>query len=297
VKSKVSIVFLVAFLSAVSLCAQTEIQADARYESGSHLSIAALGLSFTIPSGFFGGVPQGSSVMVLADNNNEVTLIVMADQMEEKNVFGEMQKQIPIENNIFIAPMGMVKQEGRRWWGHYSVHGVMQEMKGYGEIRLGDHGIGVGCIVLALPASFDRAKKATEEFFGSLKFSVPKQTQAASSSGINQPWSDYLKGQSLKYYYTQGDFSDTDFIHLCSNGAFTRNKRTSSGGVTGTGTMWGGNQGTWQATGQGDNGTLLLFNQDGTRAEFRIQYGQGKKGTGLYLNGSRYYVEKSTQCH
>jgi hypothetical protein len=297
VKSKVSIVFLAALLFTVSLSAQTEVQADVRYEGGSYLSIPLLGLSFTLPAGFFGGVPQGSSAMVLADNSNEITLIITADKMEEKNVFGEMQKQIPIEGSIYIAPIGMVKKEGRRWWGNYSVYGVPQEMKSYGEIRLGDHGIGVACIVLAFPAAFDRAKKAADEFFVSLKFTAPKETQVAAASGINQPWNEYLKGQSLKYYYTQGDFSDTDFLHLCSNGTFTRNKRTSSGGVTGTGTMWGGNQGTWQASGQGDSGTLILLNQDGTRAEFRIQYGQGKKGTGLYLNGSRYYVEKSTQCH
>ncbi len=271
--------------------------ADVRYEGGTHLSIAALGLSFTLPSGFYGGIPQGSSVMILADNTNEITFIITANEMEAKNVFGEMQKQIPIDGGVYIAPIGMIKNEGNRWWGNYAVHGMPQETKGYGEIRLGEHGIGVGCIVLAFPASFDRAKKAAEEFFASLKFSPPQQTQAASSAGINQPWDQYLKGQSLKFYYTQGDFSDTDFIHLCSNGTFTRNKRTSSGGVTGTGTMWGGSHGTWQASGQGDSGTLILHNQDGTRAEFRIQYGQGNKGTGLYLNGSRYYVEKSTQCY
>lgn len=289
--------FLLPLVFSCSLYAQTEVAADVRYEGGTHLSIAALGLSFTLPSGFYGGVPQGSSVMILADNSNEITIIISADEMEAKNVFGEMQKQIPIDGGVYIAPTGMIKNEGNRWWGNYAVHGMPQETKGYGEIRLGEHGIGVGFIVLAFPASFDRAKKATEEFFSSLKFSPPQQTQAASSAGINQPWDQYLKGQSLKYYYTQGDFSDTDFIHLCSNGTFTRNKRTSSGGVTGTGTMWGGNQGTWQASGQGDSGTLILYNQDGTRAEFRIQYGQGNKGTGLYLNGSRYYVEKSTQCY
>lgn len=277
--------------------AQTELQEDVRYEGNTHLTIPSLGLSFVVPPGWFGGVAKGSPFMVLADESNEVTIIITADEMKEENIAGEMQRQISIDEGLSISPIGMVKKEGRRWWGDYMIHGATQDMKCYVEVRLGEFNIGAGCIVLARPTAIEKGKLASTSLLKSMTFTEPQKPKVAAAAGITQPWSDYLKGKSLKYYYTQGDFSDTDFIHLCSDGSFGRRKRTSSGGVTGTANMWGGNQGTWQASGQGDEGTLVLNNQDGTRAEFRLQYTQGTKGLGLYLNGYRYFVEASTQCN
>jgi hypothetical protein len=202
-----------------------------------------------------------------------------------------------IDENLSISPIGMVKKEGKRLWGDYKVEGATQDLKCYVEVKLGGHGIGAGCISIAFPSAIERAKKAGMELLKSMNFTAPVQPQVAKSAGIDQPWSEYLKGRSLKYFYTQGDFSDTDYIHLCSNGIFSRRKSTVSGGVTGTASMRGGDQGTWQASGQGDNGTLVLNNQDGTRSEFKIQYREGTKGVGLYLDGYRYYMEASTQCN
>ncbi|WKZ60132.1 MAG: hypothetical protein QY309_01335 [Cyclobacteriaceae bacterium] len=278
--------------------AQTELSENVQYEGNRQLKISSLGISFTIPSGWMGGVPQGSSVMVLAEASNEITLIVTASEMDEQSVFGELQKQIPIDGGISISPIGLVKKEGKRWWGNYRVDGVAQEMKGYVEARLGDHGVGVGCIVVALPGALERGKQGASQLLQSLTFAKPivptTNTQAA---GITQPWNEYLKHKSLKYYYTQGDFSDSDFITLCSDGSYARKKRTYSGGVTGTGSLNSTDYGRWKAQGQGDVGTLTLTSQDGSQAEFRIEYGQGNKGTGIYLNGNRYYAEATNECY
>ncbi|MBX2968134.1 MAG: hypothetical protein KF803_02080 [Cyclobacteriaceae bacterium] len=278
--------------------AQTELSENVQYEGNTRLKISSLGISFTIPSGWMGGVPQGSSVMVLAEASNEITLIVTASEMDEQSVFGELQKQIPIDGGISISPIGLVKKEGKRWWGNYRVDGVAQEMKGYVEARLGDHGIGVGCIVVALPSALERGKQGASQLLKSLTFTKPvTPTTNTTAAGITQPWSEYLRRKSLKFYYTQGDFSDSDFITLCSDGSYARKKRTYSGGVTGTGSLNSTDYGRWQAQGQGDSGTLILISQDGSRAELRIQYGQGNKGTGIYLNGSRYYAETTTECY
>lgn len=275
---------------------QTELKQDVRYEGNTHLTIPSLGISFIIPQGFFGGVAQGSPFMVLSDNSNEITLIVTADEMKEQSMMTEMQRQMSIDENLSISPLGPIKKEGKRLWGDYKVEGATQELKCYVEVKIGEYGMGAGCIAIALPSASERAKNASIQLLKSMTFkqATPEISNAV---GIAKPWSEYFKGQSLKYFYTQGDFSDTDFIHLCSNGTFTRSKNTLSGGSTGTGSMWGGDQGTWQATGQGTEGILILTNRDGTRAEFKIQYREGTKGLGIYLDGYRYYMEASSQCN
>jgi len=289
--------FVIVSLPLSEIFGQVELKENVRYEGSTHLTIPSLGISFVVPTGFFGGVSPGSPFMVLTDDTNEISIIITADEMKEETVQADLQRQISIDEGLSISPIGMVRKEGKRWWGEYKIEGATQDMKCYVEVKLGEYGIGAGCIVMALPSAFERAKIATGNLLVSLSFSAPVQSQVSSSSGMDQPWNDYLKGRSLKYFYTQGDFSDTDFIHLCSDGTFTRSKSTVSGGSTGTGSMWGGDQGTWQATGKGDEGSLTLNNRDGTVDQFRIQYREGTKGLGVYLNGYRYYSEASTQCN
>lgn len=294
---KQNLTLLLVFLCSAAF-AQIELSENVPYEGNTRLKVSSFGISFTIPPGWTGGVPQGSSAMVLAEVSNQITLIVTASEMDEQSVFAELQKQIPIDGGISISPIGLVKKEGKRWWGNYRVDGVPQQMEGYVEARLGDFGVGVGCIVVALPGALERGKQAASQLLQSITFTKPvTPTANTKAAGITQPWSEYLKRKSLKYYYTQGDFSDSDFITLCSDGSYARKKRTYSGGVTGTGSMNSTDYGRWQARGQGDIGTLILISQDGSQAEFRIEFGQGNKGTGIYLNGNRYFAEVTNECY
>jgi hypothetical protein len=291
-------IILAVFVQMNLAVAQVELQENIRYEGNTKLKISALGIVLTIPPGWYGGVGAGSPYLVLADEGDEMTIIVSADEMKEAEVLANLQQQIALDENISISPMGTVKKEGRRWWGDYRINGATQELKCYVEVKLGEHNIGAAMILMTYPAAFESGKRAVNQLISSMTFQAPVAAQAnQSASRITQPWSDYLKGKSLRYYYTQGDFSDTDFIHLCSNGTFTRTKNTISGGVTGTGSMWGKDSGTWKASGQGDEGILTLNNQDGTQVEFKMHYREGTKGIGLYLNGYRYFVETSSQCN
>lgn len=277
--------------------AQVELKEGVQYAESTYLSLPANGITFKIPQGWSGGVPAGSPAMVLTEASNEATILVTSYELDANYVLEELNKEIPLEQGVSLVPLSSAQRQGSKWFGEYQVKGVAQNMKGYVEIRLGNFGIGAGCVVLALPQSFERGKVGAGALLNSIEFAEPVQTKNAKASGINQPWNEYLKGRSLKFYYTKGDYSDSDFIHLCSTGSFHRSKSTSSGGINGYGALSDSNQGTWQAAGEGDTGKLILNHQDGTRSEFELQFGQGNKGLGLYLNGSRYYVEVSTQCN
>ncbi len=276
---------------------QVELQEGVQYSENTSLLYSLHGISFKIPAGFSGSVPSGVSALVLTDPRKEITILLTADQFEENQVLEYLRNEIPLEQGISLIPTGTPEQQDKRWFGDYQVKGVAQEMRGYVEVRLGNFNIGAGCVVLALPNSFERGKTGAKDLLSSFQFREPVQTQYATAAGINQPWSQYLKGRSLKFYYTQGNFTESDFIHLCANGSFQRSKQSSSGGITGSGLVYGNNHGTWKALGDGDTGKLLLLHQDGTQSEFEIQYHQGNKGMGIYLNGYRYYAEMSNQCN
>ncbi len=275
---------------------QSELKEGVQYPENTSLVVSVMGITLKIPSGWSGGVPVGSSTLLLSDGSNESTIFVTADYLEEDKVLEYLRNEISLEQGVSLIPVGHVQQQGKRWSGEYRVNGVSLTMQGYVEVRLGKSNIGVGCVVISLPNAFEKGKSGAIELLNSIQFTEPNNSNNTKAAGINQSWDQYLKGRSLRYYYSQGDFSETDFIHLCATGSFNRSKRSSSGGSTGYGAVSGNNQGTWNALGEGDTGKLILRFDDGTQAEFQIQYGQGNKGLGIYLNGSRYYAEISNQC-
>ena len=136
---KPSILFILIISLSVPAYSQVELQENVRYEGNTKLVIPSLGIALTVPEGWFGGIATGSPYMVLADASNEVTIIISADEMKESEVFGEMQRQISLDETISISPIGLVQKEGKRWWGNYTINGATQEMKCYVEVKLGDY--------------------------------------------------------------------------------------------------------------------------------------------------------------
>lgn len=273
--------------------AQTELQQEVNYTGGTTLKISSFGFNFTIPQGWQGGVPAGSASLILVDASNEATLIISSTQTNASAMRAELQKQIDLGGGIAITPVGLISNSGDSWSGNYTVTGAQQEMKGYVHARLGNFENGIICIVLSLPTSIAKAKSAAVQLMQTVQFYKPQQ--AENSAGV-KPWAEYLINKSLKRYYTQGDYSESDFIYLCANGSFTRHTRSSSGGVTGVGSISNSYYGRWQATSQG-SGVLTLIDNDGTQTNFQIYYGAGTKGTGVYLNNNRYYDEATSECN
>lgn len=285
-----------------AISAQTRLVENVHYDGNTHLEIPESGLSFIIPEGWSGRVPSGSSFMILTDAGDKATMILISSEATETEMNQELRNQIQLDEGIYITPEGQVNQEGQKWSGNYQVIGFPQEMKGYVEARLGSYGIALACMILATPDDIQDAKKAVVRLMNSLAFTQPQQQEITngnpdtSGEGIGQAWSDYLKQKSLKYFYSMSDFSETDFIFLCPDGSFSRNTSSYSGGITGSGTIRGSYADRWQATGEGNTGTLTLFNEDGTSTGFNIFYGEGNKGTGIYLNGYRFYAEITNNC-
>lgn len=275
---------------------QTEIDYEVNYTENTKLVNSFYGISFKVPPGWFGKVPDGASALILAEKTDQMNIMIMFNEFEPDKLLAEMQQEMTFQGITFV-PDGNVSRDGMRWYGDYKVNGLQQEAKAQTDVRVGRYNTGIISILISPTASFEAGKKDLASLLSTVVFTPPKKPQYATTAGITQPWNEYLKGRSLKYFYTQGQFSDTDFIDLCGNGTFVRYNEAISGGYTGTGFVAGGEMGRWMATGQGDNGMLVLTKQDGVRLEFQIEYTNGSKGTGLYLDGKRYYIEASKQCN
>jgi hypothetical protein len=283
------------FVLATSLLyGQTEIKEGVEYKGLSILTVSSLGLTLTIPENWTAVFPQGASALIIGSHDQQSTLIVTAESMDALSVQELMQQTSDLGNGIILIPKSSVSNRGNHFECEYSVNGSAQELNAFAEVLVGDFEIGVLGVVLSTPSSFESGKSGLQSLIQSVKFNKPKPTFSETTVGV--PWADYLRGKTLKYYYTTSGFSSQDYIYLCADGSFYRKSRDSSVSNLGTGSMRGSNQGRWAANGQGNSGTLQLVNSDGSSVNFQIHYGEGNKGTGLYLNGSRYYIDTNDQC-
>jgi hypothetical protein len=290
------ITFLLISILPAYAWSQTEIDYEVNYTENTQLVNSFYGISFNVPRGWFGKVPDGGTALILAEKTDQMNIMIMFNEFDPDKLLTEMQQEMTFQGITFV-PAGNIRRDGMRWYGDYKVSGLQQEAKAQADVRVGRYNTGIISILISPTATFEAGKKDLAALLSSVVFTPPEKPQYAAAAGITQPWNEYLKGRSLKYFYTQGQFSDTDFIDLCGNGTFVRYNEAISGGYTGSGFVAGGEVGKWTATGQGDHGILFLTKQDGVKLEFSIEYTNGSKGTGLYLAGKRYYIEISKQCN
>lgn len=274
--------------------AQTEIAEGHRYEAGMLLKVESLGIQLEVPADHTAVLPQGSNTLVIISTDQEITLLVSADEMDLESSKKEMMQATNLGNGLSLIPAGDLWQDKQTLIGEYRVAGSPQPLKSLAQVQIGSHGIGLVAIMIATPSKFAAGETALGSLFSSLRFGKP--ATAATSAG-NEEWATYLKGKALKYFYTSNGFSSTDFIYLCSDGTFLRKLDDSSVSNLGTGVMHSGNEGRWHATGTGNSGKLVLTSPDGSQSSYELFYGEGNKGKGVYLSGSRYYVDNNDRCN
>lgn len=278
----------------VTSSAQTEIAEGIQYHAGTMLKVESMGIQFEVPADHTAVLPQGSNTLVMISTDQEITLLISADEMDLESSKKEMMQVTDLGNGLSLFPAGDLWQDEQTLTAEFRVTGSPQPLKAMAQVQIGSHGVGMVAIMIATPSKFAAGETALRSLFSSLRFAKP--ATAATSAG-NEEWATYLKGKALKYFYTSNGFSSTDFIYLCADGTFLRKLDDSSVSNLGTGVMHSGDQGRWHATGTGNSGKLVLTSPDGSQSSYELFYGEGNKGKGVYLSGSRYYVDNNDRCN
>jgi len=139
-----------------------------------------------------------------------------------------------------------------------------------------------------------------DQVFSGLKLQ-PKQTetigqsQAIENTGEagDKSWLGYLKGKHIVRFFTASGYTEEQHIWLCSNGNYVR--RFDSGGFGGgaSGAFQGNYDGSWTATGEGENGKLVLKSPDGESVyDLRWDYHKNH----LYVDGKRWLHDENNVC-
>ena len=261
-----------------------EIKVGQVYQGGQNLDISGLGVSFTIPNNWLGGLDNDGTIL-LGSNTEGGMLLVFATKTTAQEVIAEFNTAIPMDETMALVPKGTPTLKDERLTIDYTVNvngtpapDAFGRLDGY----VKKNGVGFG--VLTVGATADKANLVGKQksILESTKFFAPKIPPQLVGCWLDTD-SEVSDGFSF--------FSSTK-IELQANGQY-RYTTKSSAGLTTNDSM-----GNWESdtTAENENGTevgtyftigntLYLQSQGGERS-FTFEYKNGV----MYFHGTSYGV-------
>lgn len=282
-----SALMLVPLLTSDAMAVEPVIGTE--YPGTTAIEISGLGLAFTIPAGWSGGIPEGSEVFILAKMGLEGQVIMAADTMDRAELQKRMSQAVPITEDASLVPAGPAKVEGNRVSNTYQItlFGTRYEGQAFG--RASAHGVGFFAIGLYTEESAAEVKRALAHVESSLKLTAPVKpapAPAASARGA-----DSVAGRQLVRFIHggAGGYNSKEQFFFCSDGTFARSY--SGGGASMDGFSMGtASQGAGRYRQEG--ATIQLQWQDGTSGQLTMQRVDGQ----LMINGNKWFFDSQNRC-
>lgn len=267
-----------------SLASAEEIQVGKVYQGGQTLDISGLGVSFTLPNNWLGGLDSDGTIL-LGSNTEGGMLLVFGSKTTAQEVIAEFNTAIPMDESMALVPKGTPTLKDERLTIEYTMNvngtpspDAFGRLDGY----VKDSGVGFG--VLTVGATADKANLLGKQksILESTQFVAPKIPPQLVGCWLDTD-SEVSGGFSF--------FSSTK-IELQANGQY-RYTTKSSAGLTTNDSM-----GNWESdtTAENGNGTevgtyftianTLYLQSKGAERAFTFEYNNGV----MYLNGSSYGV-------
>jgi hypothetical protein len=262
-----------------------EIRPGVEYRGPKSLGAAELGVQFTLPKGWTGGLPPGAELFLIGSDGQQGRLLLLADELGMAEAKAQMSAPIEPGDGMVLTPLAPPQVKGRTLTADYRVSGTPQPLSGYVHTVIGKHGVGVAIIAVASAQALPTFKKLAQNIAASLKFAKPaaarqaKPPAAAPGAGEVLPRS----GVRITRFFTGSGYSEKTVINLCSNGTFRRHFDASSASALGTGAAVSKGDGTWSAT----NTQLTLRYHDGNVATYQLRL----DGSKLMVDGQRWFRE------
>ena len=265
-----------------------------------------LGLSFSIPEGWFG---QESEEAYVISSNNRTGIVLMIPH-SEKLTIQQMKTEVQSYGLVFdnfnvLKPVNELDIiDANTLGGAFEGTLNYQQVKAYVIGIVNPHGNGLTIIATDNVESYDQSAFTTLALNvkNSVKFSkaIVNTTSAsnpgASKGGSVADWKKQLSGTRLTYMNTYssnyaGDgYSDETQIHLCKEGYFWyMHDNSMSIGSIDNATVYsssrGNGNGTWDIVAQNNSSHLVLTFKDGSTKSYELSW----DGDKLNLNGYRYF--------
>jgi hypothetical protein len=261
--------------------ANAEIAPGVEHRGPKVLSAAALGVSFTMPSGWVGVLPAGADTFLLTSAAHQGRILMRGAPLTNAEAQAMMSADIPLGDGLTLSPVGALRQAGGSLIGDYVLNGVEPQLSARIYTTVGKFGVGAAIIALGDADTLTKMLPTIAELSRSLRFSKPREAPRVSvASG---PATFNLVGRRLTRFYSASGYSEKTVLRLCRDGSFQRHFDASSVSQLGTGGMDGGSSGHY--TQQGN--VLTLTYDNGSVASYDI----AQENQSLLLNGKKWFQE------
>lgn len=268
-----------------------EITPGQIYEGGTSLSASAVGVTFTVPSGWRAGLPAGAEALVMERVAGGAMILVMAQDVAEADLMQEMSQNVDLGGGAFLQPIASpTRRADGVLTADYTLLGGQVPGQGAAFTRIAETGVGV--VFFAVDTTADRAgRTAASRLVDSVRFEKPVAPTPAGAEG-SASWSDYMRGRYIARYYSGSGYHEKTELWLCSDGTFHRSGDSGGFGGGASGAFTHGSAGRWSASGaQPAQGQLRLETSEGV-ATYALALADGK----LLLDGVQWLRGENEVC-
>jgi len=267
-----------------------EVQPGRIYTGGTVIQSSPLGVTFTIPNGWRGGWPAGSSAFVLDNDAGDATIMMVFDQFTGPQIASMMAQNIPLDDSIYLMPDSAPSRKPAHFENHYQVMGSAMQLNAFIAAKQLREGLSLATIIMTAKIT-DPHQSVVVELTNGMALSEP---QAPKTDTNEESWQEYMKGRYIARYYTGSGYREKQELWFCSDGNFASSFNSGGFSMDGfSGAANDSNHGTWQASGSvSQSGTLHLTYANGNQNTIQLQL-QDK----LYLDGVQWLRGDNERCH
>lgn len=258
-----------------------EIAPGVKYTGPRKLEVSIAGFSFTLPSGWNGGLPQGQQTFIIGReslNGNLLVVLERATVQEAQQLMSQPSQAFP---PMVLTPKTAATVKGAIVSNEFAVSNTQTPFEARAKAKIDASGWGVMVIALAPSEELPTFLSAMDAVLSSAKFEPPKPPSP------DNFWARQLAGKRINYFYNASGYSEKRQFSLCANGTFAYSTNSTSVSVNGSGVMQNSNSGRWSTAGDASGGVLNLHYNDGRTAQYRLSL----NGDSLFLDNQRYLRE------
>lgn len=131
------------------------VQPGVEYPGGTEVEPPGRLVTFTIPEGWNGILPEGASFFVMGSEAQKSFVFVIVDKLTQEKAMANMKKPLELGNGMMLRLNGNVQQQEKTLTGNYDVVGADSPLKGYVETLVGERGTGVSYVAISAPETAD----------------------------------------------------------------------------------------------------------------------------------------------
>ena len=291
-----------------------DVQLGQEFQAGTRVNFPNVGLSFIVPQGWLGGVPQGAQAFVLQSPNNAGFVLVTSHQSDSADmIIAELQQPVELDTGFFMRLAAQPEVSGE--WVTAAVNGTdgSDQIPGFLMAQVPTNEVGALFIGFGEDGSdFYRQllSQLTETLIETtVKVASPESDlsggRATGSSDEAEEWAQFLQGKRATYLdsyssggATGGGYSTKIEYDLCTDGRFFSDDSSSiSGGsfgsFSGGGNLGSSGSGSWSIIAEAGQFGLELRWADGSISQRLLEY----IDEATYMDGERWFITPdNTSC-